>query len=157
MLSPLEIFDYKKLYEPVLDPDLAYYQEPHQFCVKTFRTKDCKVVLVHYKQWTQSATWLPTLSNINGFMNEGPNTVASMPSEQSELPSSKRRKMSRHSTTMGQIIVKVKQQVLANSTQKIVENCEINLPSKCCDNENPLVFNEESRMCPTISLPAKDM
>ena len=65
VLSPREIFDYKVFYDPVIDKSLAYHQEPHQYRFKLFHdpTKEDTVVLVHYKMWAQSTTWLPAPSS----------------------------------------------------------------------------------------------
>ena len=34
--NAIDIFDYTKLYEPVIDSTIAYHQHPHQFCIKRF-------------------------------------------------------------------------------------------------------------------------
>ena len=143
VLSALDIFDYKRLYDPVLDPDLAYHQEPHQFRIKTFLSKESKLVLVHYKQWAQSLSWLPLLPTVS---------LSEHPDNQPRSP--KRRKMSRHSTTKGQMIAKVKEQLLSDCSKRhVLDHCEDIPENRCFDNEHPLVVNEQSNMCPTVQLP----
>ena len=59
-IFPNNIFDYHLLYKPVLDPKLAYYQEPHQFRIKLFNVNTPEeIALLRYKNWAHSTKWLP--------------------------------------------------------------------------------------------------
>ena len=54
-LPATSIFSYSALYEPIIDPAIAYHQEPHQFRVKTFENfspnePNLKVVLLRNLQ-----------------------------------------------------------------------------------------------------------
>ena len=111
ILSAFQIFDYIKFYDPVLDEALAYYQEPHQFRFKVFKDSrtPAEVVLVHYKQWAQSALWLPCDILLEDSAASGPACSEQLPKAQS--PASKKRKMSRHSTTKGQLISQVQKKL----------------------------------------------
>ena len=54
------IFNYDKFYEDVIDPHLAYYQDPHQFRIKLFHEgTPQEIALLHYKNWAHSTHWLP--------------------------------------------------------------------------------------------------
>ena len=33
-INAVDVFDYKALYTPLIDKNIAYHQEPHQFCIK---------------------------------------------------------------------------------------------------------------------------
>jgi hypothetical protein len=57
-----EVFDFTAFYKPFIDKKISYHQIPHQFRVKRFTTcseTSGEVVLVHYKNWAESAHWLP--------------------------------------------------------------------------------------------------
>jgi hypothetical protein len=50
-LDVCNILDYTSFYEPLVNPDMHYHQEPHCFRIKNFcnSNADESVVLVHYK------------------------------------------------------------------------------------------------------------
>ena len=80
--NAIDIFDYTKLYEPVIDSTIAYHQHPHQFRIKRF---DENTVLLHYKQWSHSKFWLPMPANISSQMAAQPTCTTK---EVLNLPSS---------------------------------------------------------------------
>jgi hypothetical protein len=142
VLSPREIFDYKMFYDPVIDESLAYHQEPHQYRFKLFHdpTKEDTVVLVHYKMWAQSTTWLPAPSCANSDVTQTVQT-----SVESEVAPNKKRKMTRHSTSKGQIVsqLQVKKSIstksVSNTTSHEFDDIPENVNFNC---ENPLVVND---------------
>ena len=63
-LAATDIFDYTAFYKKIIDKNISYHQMPHQFRIKCFKTSSSNpdrtdVVLVHYKNWSESKFWHP--------------------------------------------------------------------------------------------------
>ena len=78
-----------------------------KFRFKAFKDSHnlAEVVLVHYKQCAQSAMWLPCNVLLEKTETAPPTSEETRPKP--HIPMSKKRKMSRHSTTKGQLISQV--------------------------------------------------
>ena len=120
--NAIDIFDYTKLYEPVIDSTIAYHQHPHQFRIKRF---DENTVLLHYKQWSHSKFWLPMPANISSQMAAQPtcttkevlNLPSSLPSSPTKSPKKKKqRKMTRWTTTCGQRLFITQERAIGKQT-----------------------------------------
>lgn len=52
--------DYTRFYEKYIDPNIHHHQQPHQFRIKCYCLgTDKEVVLLNYKNWSNSSVWLP--------------------------------------------------------------------------------------------------
>ena len=63
-LAATDIFDYIAFYKKIIDKNISYHQMPHQFRIKCFKMSSSNpdrtdVVLVHYKNWSESKFWHP--------------------------------------------------------------------------------------------------
>ena len=126
--------------DPVIDKSLAYHQEPHQYHFKLFHdsTKEYTVVLVHYKMWAQSTTWLLAPSSANSDVTQTVQT-----SVESEVAPNKKHKMTRHSTSKGHIVSQVKKSISTKSVSSTSSHEFDDIPENVNFNcENPLVVND---------------
>lgn len=111
------IFDYVTLYRPVINESLAHHQEPHQFRIKRYTLKiessssssetSTYVTLVHYKMWAHSKFWLPMEKENITLDNTGADFQGKISTPD------KKRKMSRHQITKGQMIEQTKKRLKA--------------------------------------------
>ena len=100
-----EMFDYCAFYDPVIDSEISYHQEPHVFCIKQFVISNGPpvqvVTLVHYKMWAESSVWLPAIEPENEVLG-----VENLPALECVGPTgqgaSKKRKMQVGMLTKGQ-------------------------------------------------------
>jgi hypothetical protein len=110
-IQPTAIFSYSTVYEPFIDKSIAYHQEPHQFRVKTFvlpNNPHQTVVLLHYKMWSHSKSWLPLPD-----MEESDHEIQ----QNTEINANvKKRKMCRYQVTKGQRSAQTKS-LLKSSSQ----------------------------------------
>jgi len=108
VLNPRQIFDYKKLYSFVIDPNIKHHQEPHQFVMKNISGS----VLLRYKFWANSSFWLPMATKVPQISSTADITLnQEAPTDRShteETSFSKRRKMVRGQLTHGQRAAKVR-------------------------------------------------
>ena len=100
-----EMFDYCAFYDPVIDSEISYHQEPHVFRIKQFVISNGPpvqvVTLVHYKMWAESSVWLPAIEPENEVL-----AVENLPALECVGPTgqgaSKKRKMQVGMLTKGQ-------------------------------------------------------
>jgi hypothetical protein len=106
-----DIVDYRVLYDPRMDDEFHYYQEPHAFRIKIFNVESSgtvdSVTLMHYKMWVENVHWLPCFAS-----NDNVSSSKTVSDEEdivgSPVKQKKKRKMNRGQITKGQMAKKIK-------------------------------------------------
>ena len=156
-INAVDVFDYKSLYTPLIDKNIAYHQEPHQFRIKRF---DSDTVLLHYKQWCQSKHWLPMDTeklNVTFNAEHLHDDAGTEPRSATTSPEKKKpRTMTRWTTTSGQRVHKARLALsLGDSTlscsdhdpvDSSINDISENLSQAYCSDREDGVFEPETNV-----------